>query len=101
MANDTISRKAAIEAIGKVPDYGDGMVYEAISHARRDVALLPSVDAVPVVRCKDCKYGYIFEPWEGKNAVRYCNQLRWACAKDSDLPVYDDDFCSHGERREE
>lgn len=101
MANDTISRKAAIEAIGKVPDYGDGMVFEAISHAQRDVALLPSVDAVLVVRCRDCKYSYIFEPWEGKNAVRYCNQLRHAYAKDSDLPVREEGFCSMGERREE
>ena len=39
--DDTISRRAAIDAVGKVPDYGDGMVFEALSHAQRDVALLP------------------------------------------------------------
>ena len=98
--DEMIFKKAAIEVIGKVPDYGDGMVFEAISHAQRDVALLPSVDAVPV-RCKNCKYSYIFEPWEGKDAVRYCNQLRHAYAKDSDLPVREEGFCSMGERREE
>ena len=40
---DCISRQAAINAIGNVPDYDDGMVWEALSHAQRDVALLPSV----------------------------------------------------------
>lgn len=40
--DDLISRKAAIDAIGNVPDHDDGMVWEALSHAQRDVALLPS-----------------------------------------------------------
>ena len=40
--DDLISRQAAIDAIGNVPDYDDGMVWEALSHAQRDVALLPS-----------------------------------------------------------
>lgn len=87
MANDLISRQAAIEAIGKVPDYGDGMVFEAISHAQRDVALLPSVDAVSVVRCGECKHlmtdGRCFE-----------------FADDNIRPSVSD-YCSHGERREE
>lgn len=47
--DDLISRQAAIDTIGKEPDYDDGMVFEALSHAQRDVALLPAVDAVPVV----------------------------------------------------
>ena len=38
-----ISRQAALDAIGNVSDYGDGMVWEALSHAQRDVALLPPV----------------------------------------------------------
>lgn len=54
-----IELDAALSAIGEVPTYNDGMVFEALSHAQRDVELLPTVDAVPVVRCKDCKwYGY-------------------------------------------
>ena len=51
-----IELDAALDAIGGVPDYDDGMVFEALSHAQRNVALLPTVDAVPVVRCKDCKH---------------------------------------------
>ena len=40
--SDLISRQAAIDVIGNVPDHDDGMVWEALSHAQRDVALLPS-----------------------------------------------------------
>ena len=98
--DDLISRKAAIDAITKAYDQGTILCLFMRSLAIKAVNMLPSVDAVQVVRCRDCKYSYIFEPWEGKNAVRYCNQLRRAYVKDSDLPVYDDDFCSHGERRE-
>lgn len=92
MANDLISRQAAL----------DVLEWKWAGKAAIDaVKGLPAVDAVPVVRCRDCKYSYIFEPWEGKNAVRYCNQLRHAYAKDSDLPVREEGFCSMGERREE
>lgn len=107
--DDLISRRVAIDALRNmaVPLYKDLAcedIWErdrTLDNAIEKMVEIPSVDAAPVVRCKDCKYSYIFEPWEGKDAVRYCNQLRWAYAKDSDLPVYDDDFCSHGERREE
>ena len=44
----------------------------------------PTIDAVQVVRCKDCKY------YEGKNT--YCANDRLATP---------DDYCSIGERREE
>lgn len=44
---DCISRQAVLDTIGNVPDYDDGMVWEALSHAQRDVALLPSVSPQP------------------------------------------------------
>lgn len=40
---DAISRQAVLDTIGNVPDHDDGMVWEALSHAQRDVALLPPV----------------------------------------------------------
>ena len=49
MMSDLISRRAAIDAIGK--DIMGGLNYESI------LTKLPSVDAVPVVRCKNCKWG--------------------------------------------
>ena len=60
-----------------------------------DVFGAPTVDAEPVVRCKDCKW---FNGTEGENPfsnVAFCdldnNLVRF---------VDDNDFCSRGERRE-
>ena len=44
----------------------------------------PTVDAEPVVRCKDCKYA---------NEYAMCGQVAWYNKED--------DFCSRGERRED
>lgn len=50
----------------------------------------PTVEAVPVVRCKDCKY-YTFGE---------CNF--WNHRGESTRPlVYEDDFCSRGERKDD
>ena len=49
-----------------------------------------------IVYCKDCQHSYIFEPWEGYEAVRYCKILRSCWSKDSDLVVNDNDYCSRG-----
>lgn len=45
----------------------------------------PTIDAVPVVRCKDCKYR------DGTPG-----QPNILCAQ-----MHEDDFCSYGERKEE
>lgn len=55
------------------------------------------VEFAKVVRCKNCKYSYVFEPWEGINASRYCKEFKNHYG-DCDMCVEDDDFCSHGER---
>ena len=47
----------------------------------------PSIDAVPVVRCKDCKY-LMFSDCYGE------------CGKGHMGIVRPDDFCSRGERKE-
>lgn len=60
----------------------DCFIYDVIANA-------PTVDAVEVVRCKDCKY------WEcGKDYEPYCNH--WGNMM-SDTNA--EDFCSYGERR--
>ena len=51
----------------------------------------PPVDAVEVVRCKDC---ILFCPEEIRklyDTEKYCMRTGWLCN--------DDDFCSYGERR--
>ena len=61
-----------------------------------DVKESPVVDAVPVIRCKDCKryreYTYLG------------TQKFYVCERDYRKRIYDmkeDDFCSRGERKEE
>ena len=54
----------------------------------------PTVDAVEVVRCKDCKH---YKPqkksahWE--NRANYCNRV-------VTIKMQPDDFCSYGERKD-
>lgn len=52
----------------------------------------PTVDAVPVVRCKDCEHSKELLDYDGCNL--YC--LIWGREFPKVLP---DDFCSRGERR--
>lgn len=47
----------------------------------------PTVDAVPVVQCKDCKHHY-------DCGVHFCDRLGMDCPDDSDF------FCSYGERKD-
>ena len=55
-----------------------------------DIADVPTVDAVEVVRCKDCKH------YEDHKRKIYEN-----CVRDGRFtPMKPDDFCSYGERRE-
>ena len=66
-----------------------------LSNARQRIQMLiayaPSVDAIPVVRCKDCKYGsYDSKP----NGAMVCLKTNDGfCRQETD-------FCSYGERRE-
>lgn len=57
---------------------------EGFAEADRVIWKMPTVDAVPVVRCKDCKYR------DGTPG-----QPNILCAQ-----MHEDDFCSYGERKE-
>lgn len=61
------------------------------SDAVSAVENFPSADAVPVVRCKDCR-------WRGREeCAMFC---RCECGEQHTWET-DNDFCSYGERREE
>ena len=62
---------------------------------RRIVRTAPTVDAVEVVRCKDCVY---YKPGKHFKDVNFCQRLPYYAEKGG-LNVSDEDFCSHGERR--
>lgn len=62
--------------------------YEGI---REDLYNLPVVDAVPVVRCKDCKYGDYDSKSDGAMVCLRTNDGFWR---------KETDFCSYGARKE-
>ena len=65
--------------------------YHLTNYATLILREAPTVDAVEVVRCKDCKYRF-------KNN----GHSRDGCPiVDAKIWMDDDDFCSHGERKDE
>lgn len=61
------------------------MWYQGVEYAINHIIHAPTVDAVEVVRCKDC-----FHFWDG------------VCKAHIDVIYVDDnDFCSYGERRKD
>lgn len=54
------------------------------------VEQMPTVDAVPVIRCKDCKFRY----WDDWLEEYFCQ-----CYAEY-MQVLPDDFCSNAERKE-
>ena len=74
----------------------DALIKEALTEGAYgyvdalQIAIAPTVDAVPVVRCKDCKYRF-------KNN----GHSRDGCPIiDANIWMDGDDFCSHGERKD-
>ena len=71
---------------------GSGKILEiAYALLKKKVADAPTVDAVAVTRCKDCKYAYI-----NSFAVSSGEALCTLSGK----PMQQDDFCSYGEPKE-
>lgn len=68
---------------------GKAVVLRTIRAYREVVLNQPTVDAVEVVRCKDCKWAEY-----GKDYPPYCKHWKSGLYAD----IKDDDFCSYGER---
>ena len=62
-----------------------------------DVDNAPTIDAVPVVRCKDCKQ---HRPLTATVVVRNGERVRYCSCDKFGRSVLDDDFCSYGERKD-
>lgn len=89
--DELISRCAMLEYLESIHDDSEWLV----SQYNADwiyswLESQPTVDAVPVVRCKDCKYYEIHKPKILENCERN-GQL---------IPMMPNDFCSYGERKE-
>ncbi|MBR6654337.1 MAG: hypothetical protein IKL27_06370 [Oscillospiraceae bacterium] len=68
-----------------------GIPVEDFATHNRILAFYPTIDAVPVVRCKDCKF------WFRNNG----HDKNGCPITDSDIWMDDSDFCSYGERRDD
>lgn len=60
--------------------------------AKEEIRFAPTVDAVVVTRCKDCKYSCKDET--GRTCEGY-----WYELSEFAVSVEDDDFCSYGKRK--
>ena len=83
---DENSDKALVLGSGKTLEIAYALLKKKVEDA-------PTVDAVVVPRCKDCKHkGWVQEPCHGKS-VDYCKV--WDCT----LRNLETTFCSYGERK--
>ena len=81
-----IDADALIDKAETVLDEHETIWFDAVSV--NNIHSAPTIDAVSVVRCKECKH------WHGG----WCNLEGWCNLFGSDNDA--DDFCSYGERSE-
>ena len=67
-----------------------GSLGGAVSGCMKHIDNAPTVDAVPVVRCRECKYRFKNNGHDKSG----CPII------DANIWMDDDDFCSYGERKE-
>ena len=85
--DDMISRAAAIGALSTPCDkrYRHGVWETCLDNIETAIRNIPAVDAVPVIRCRDCKH-----------SIENAKHIDVACERS-----YDPDFyCAAGERRD-
>ena len=75
--------------VGTEPDRWVGVLI-TLERAKELLLEQSTIDAVPVIRCKDCKYNNDTILNHGKNHPRCCF---------TDYVLTENDFCSRGEKR--
>ena len=100
--DDLISRAAAIEALSTPCDkrYRHGVWEMCLDNIETAIRNIPAVDAAPMVRCRDCKWGSVTTDEDCENIVVYCNNPDCPAWK-ADMAVKPDWYCAYGERRDE
>lgn len=83
---DFVDRLAAYEDVGLEPEQCEN----AKTIIQMLIADTPTVDAVSVIRCKDCGY------WQDNNGGYPNEECRW---REDETPDADD-FCSYGKRKD-
>ncbi len=96
--SDYISIHEALEKINELAleTFSLDAGYEHYLNALQDVAnvlrQMPTIDAVPVVRCKDCKHLFTDFVMNGKEYKRCKMQM---------AGFHDDWYCADGERKDD
>ena len=80
------------DALAKFIDYGhlnnpNEKLYSE-NDIREMIDMMPTVDAVPVVRCRECRF---------RDRFGFCRRWLWQKAP----KMEDDEYCSGAERKEE
>lgn len=83
---------APYELVAEKPFNHGNSMRGGIRKALRCIEQAPTVDAVPVVRCKDCKH-WKFAQHINDNLCHRFDENPW-------IPTEPNDFCSYGERKE-
>lgn len=78
--------KIPYELVSEKPFKHGNSMRGGIRKALRCIEQAPTVDAVPVVRCRECKHHHDCE-------THFCDALGMDCPDDSEF------FCSYGERK--
>lgn len=77
----------------KMKDFGELTAKKAI----RTVENEPTIDAVQVIRCKDCKHSTAY--YHGKHSA--LGMITYCCTQMLECNLKADDYCSRAERKEE
>lgn len=80
---------ATYDLVAEKPFNHGNSMRGGIRKALRCIEQAPTVDAVPVVRCRECKYRFK----NNGHSKDGCPII------DANIWMDDDDFCSHGEKR--
>ena len=96
--NDLISRAAFRSSIQTVLNDTTCPIHIA-AEIEQYLELEPTVDAVPVVRCKDCKHGKLCFDANGQGLIQ-CTNPYYPASFAGTWPFDLDWYCAGGERRD-
>ena len=83
--------KAQLKKLPMMSNWGEAFIPRLIDEQ-------PTIDAVPVVRCRECKFYREHRTKRYKQMICQCVRM---ARHDMEYPVKPDDFCSYGQRKED
>lgn len=97
MADEYIRREDALRAVQRQRGANRSPAQnEMLNRIKTDIIRAPAADVAPVVRCKDCEHardlGFQFGSLVHES---------WFCIYNGPHTTGANDFCSHGQKREE